>query len=212
MKKGRKAVVRKTAKKLVKKNGYKIKSKKPIQPAIRLVLNEIDAVLSKIKQESVEKLVMVLSAGRRVITIGAGRVGLATKGFAMRLGHLGIAAYALGDMTVPSLGVRGDVVIVASGSGETPSIALLAETAKQAGATLVLLTGNPESRMGKIADIVVHIPAPNKASGGAVRSKQPMTTLNEQCLQIFFDALVLVLMHELGENHDTMHARHSNLE
>lgn len=185
---------------------------RPIQPSIQLALREIETVLSHINQGSVERLVKALRRGRRIVTIGAGRVGLATKGFAMRLGHLGFAAYALGDMGVPSLGVKGDVVLIASGSGETPSIAFLAETAKQSGATLILLTANPESRMGKIADVVVRIPAPNKASSGVIQSEQPMTTLNEQCLQIFFDALVLVLMQELGENAKTMHARHSKLE
>ena len=184
----------------------------PIQPAIKLVMQEIEAVLKKVEQSSVEKLIAALRGGRRVVTIGAGRVGLATKGFAMRLGHLGLAAYALGDMTVPSLGVKGDVVLVASGSGETASIAFLAETAKKAGATVVLLTANPKSRMGKVADIIVQIPAPSKQSSGAIRSKQPMTTLNEQCLHVFFDALVLVLMKEMGETGATMAARHSNLE
>ncbi|OGG72691.1 hypothetical protein A3A38_00270 [Candidatus Kaiserbacteria bacterium RIFCSPLOWO2_01_FULL_53_17] len=183
-----------------------------MQPAVGLILQEIQAVLSQIEHDSVEELIAALRKGRRVVTIGAGRVGLATKGFAMRLGHLGIAAYALGDMTVPSLGVKGDLVLVASGSGETQSIALLAETAKRAGATVALLTGNPDSRMGRIADIVVHVPAPTKASQGVIRSMQPMTTLNEQCLQIFFDALVLVLMEELGEDAESMWARHSNLE
>ena len=41
---------------------------------------------------------------------------------------------------------------------------------------------------------------------------QPMTTLNEQSLSLFFDALVLKLMDKMNETHDTMWARHSNLE
>lgn len=185
---------------------------RPIHEGVSLALREIESVLNHVDQQSVESLVHALRKGRRVVTIGAGRVGLATKGFAMRLGHLGFAAYALGDMGVPSLGVAGDVVLIASGSGETPSIAFLAETAKQSGANVILLTANPDSRMGRIAHIVVRIPAPNKASQGLVSSMQPMTTLNEQCLQIFFDALVLVLMDEMGETAESMHARHSNLE
>jgi len=178
----------------------------------KVILNEIEAVLSQVQENETKALLKSILKAKRVVTAGAGRVGLATRAFAMRLGHLGFAAYALGDMGVPSLGVTGDVLLVASGSGETPSIATLAETAKQSGATVILLTGNPKSRMGKIADLVVNIPAPNKASKGKMSSIQPMTTLNEQCLQIFFDALVLVLMKELGETSETMHARHSNLE
>lgn len=182
-----------------------------IQSQIGLALQEMTAVLQHIEQAPVERLVSAICGSRRVVTIGAGRVGLATKGFAMRLGHLGLAAYALGDMGVPSLGA-GDLVIVASGSGETPTILCLAETAKRAGATLMLLTANPDSRMGRIADHVIRIPAPTKISAGLAASRQPMTTLNEQCLQVFFDALVLLLMQKLGETGESMKARHSNLE
>src|SRR5262249_27463042 len=136
----------KTAKSVRRQKHNEVTSVQPIQSGIELILKEIDAVLSLVDQTSVERLIKALRKGRRVVTIVAGRVGLATKGFAMRLGHLGFAAYALGDMTVPSLGVKGDLVLIASGSGETPSIALLAETAKQSGATVALLTGNPSSR------------------------------------------------------------------
>ena len=39
-----------------------------------------------------------------------------------------------------------------------------------------------------------------------------MTTLNEQSLGIFFDAVCLKIMDRTGETHDSMWARHSNLE
>ena len=67
--------------------------------------------------------------------------------------------------------------------------------------------------MGKEASVVVQIQAPSKTkSVGVLHSIQPMTTLNEQCLGIFFDAVVLSLMEKMNETHDTMWARHSNLE
>jgi len=197
---------------LMKARRADLKRKKPIRPAVGLILREIQSVLSKVDEKQVAELATTLARARKIVTIGAGRVGLTTKGFAMRLGHFGFNAHALGDMTVSSLKGPQDVALVASGSGETPSIAMLAEIAKKSGATVALLTANPKSRIGRIADVIVHIPAPNKASRGATRSKQPMTTLNEQCLQIFFDALVMVLMHKLGETGETMWARHSNLE
>jgi 6-phospho-3-hexuloisomerase len=188
------------------------KRKKPIQPAVRLILREIESVLSKLDERSVAELADAIVNSEKIVTIGAGRVGLATKGFAMRLGHLGFNAYAIGDMTVPSLKGGKHMALIASGSGETPSIAILAEIAKKNGAKVALITANPESRMGRIADIVVRVPAPTKHSKPSERSKQPMTTLNEQCLHVFFDALVLSLMRKLDESHDTMWDRHSNLE
>jgi 6-phospho-3-hexuloisomerase len=130
----------------------------------------------------------------------------------MRLGHLGLRAYTVGDSTVPSIGT-GDLFLVASGSGETQTIYDLVVRAKENGAAIALVTGNPGSRMGKLADVIVVLKAPSKTKPiDGFQSVQPMTTLNEQCLGIFFDALVLCLMEVMGETHDTMWKRHSNLE
>lgn len=183
-----------------------------IKSNIKNILNEIETVLSKIDEREVDLLTKQILGANKIVTVGAGRVGMATRGFAMRLGHLGLNAYMIGDATVPAIG-KGDVLVVSSGSGETQTIYDLVEIAKKNNATIVLITGNPESRMGKLADVVVKITAPSKTKAveGLV-SIQPMTTLNEQCLGIFFDAVVLKLMAAMGEPHETMWARHSNLE
>jgi 6-phospho-3-hexuloisomerase len=59
--------------------------------------------------------------------------------------------------------------------------------------------------------VKVTAPSKTKQVDGFV-SIQPMTTLNEQSLGLFFDTIVLLLMEKMGESHDTMWARHSNLE
>ena len=79
---------------------------------------------------------------------GAGRVGMAIRGFGMRLGHLGFTAFTLGDSTVPGIS-NGDLLIVASGSGETQTIVDLVTIASNNGVRIVAVTGNPESRIGK---------------------------------------------------------------
>ena len=130
----------------------------------------------------------------------------------MRLGHLGFNAFTLGDSTVPSI-AESDLLIVASGSGETQTIFDLVSIAKKNNARIAAVTGNPDSRIGKLADTVVKLEAPSKTKqvDGFI-SIQPMTTLNEQCLGIFFDAVVLKMMDKMKETHDTMWSRHSNLE
>lgn len=178
----------------------------------KAILKEINEVLLSVNETQVEDLVEEVLKAKKIVVCGAGRVGMAIRGLGMRLGHLGLQAFALGDSTVPGIG-QGDLLIVASGSGETQTIYDLVEIAKKNGAHIALVTGNSESRMGKIADNIVQIKAPSKTKSveGFV-SIQPMTTLNEQCLGIFFDALVLDLMEKMKETHDTMWARHSNLE
>jgi 6-phospho-3-hexuloisomerase len=67
--------------------------------------------------------------------------------------------------------------------------------------------------MGQLADIILQLRAPSKTKPvEGFTSIQPMTTLNEQALGLLFDAVVLVLMQKMQESHDSMWARHSNLE
>lgn len=183
-----------------------------IEKNIKLILGEIDTVLSKVDDRQVDDLIASITDAKKIVTVGAGRVGMAVRGFSMRLGHLGFSSYMLGDATVPSIG-EGDLLVVGSGSGETQTIYDIVDIAKKNKSKIALVTGNRDSRMGKLADVIVEVRAPSKTKKveGFI-SAQPMTTLNEQCLGIFFDAVVLRLMEKLGETHETMWARHSNLE
>lgn len=183
-----------------------------IKDSINQILTEIKFVLSKVDQSKVDILVKRILSSKKIIASGAGRVGMAVRGFVMRLKHLGLDAYILGDANVPAL-KQEDLFLVCSGSGETQTIYELTRIAQKNQAHIGLITGNPESRIGKMADTIVKISAPSKTkSVEGFTSIQPMATLNEQSLGIFFDALVLRLMQELNETHETMWARHSNLE
>lgn len=189
-----------------------VKRESKIKRSIISIIAEINTVFQVIESEQVEKMIEEIMKAKKVVVCGAGRVGMAARGFGMRLGHLGLNAYTLGDSVVPSIG-EGDLFLVASGSGETQTIYDLVEIGKKNGARIILVTGNPESRMGKLADVIVQVKAPSKTKPiEGFSSIQPMTTLNEQCLGIFFDAVVLLLMEKMGETHDTMWARHSNME
>lgn len=179
---------------------------------ISTILAEISTVLSKVEDTQVDLMIDQIIKANKIVVCGAGRVGMAIRGFGMRLGHFGFNAYTLGDSTVPGI-AEGDLLIVASGSGETQTIFDLVSIASKNKCNIVAVTGNPESRIATLANIVVKIAAPSKTK--AVEnfiSVQPMTTLNEQSLGIFFDAVCLKIMDKTGETHDTMWARHSNLE
>lgn len=183
-----------------------------INNKIKTILKEVSGVLSKVDDGEVELLINQILKSKRIVAVGAGRVGMATKAFAMRLGHLGLHAFFLGDSTVPGISSE-DLLLVSSGSGETQTIFDLVSIAKRNGAKVALITGNADSRMGMLADVIVKLTAPSKTKKiKGLKSVQPMTTLNEQCLFIFFDAVVLSLMGKMKETHDSMWARHSNLE
>lgn len=185
---------------------------KSVQDASSQILQEIGLVIGKVDQAQVELFLHEILQANTIVACGAGRVGMAVRGFAMRLAHLGKRVHMLGDATVPAIG-EGDLLIVASGSGETQTIYDIVAIAHKNGARVALVSGNSNSRMGKLADALVVLPAPSKTKQiDGFASVQPMTTLNEQCLGILFDSMVLMLMETTQETHDTMWARHSNLE
>ena len=132
----------------------------------------------------------------------------------IRLRHLGLDAYFIGETATPPIG-PGDLLIVGSGSGRTQSVSAQAEKAKREGAGLLLFTIDPASPLAQLADTVVVIPAPSpKVEGEAVSktSIQPMGSLFEQCLLLLLDALVVVLMKKLNMTSGEMFKRHANLE
>lgn len=179
---------------------------------LKTILSEISAVLGDVNSKEVNDFITEIFKARKIVLTGAGRVGMAVRGFAMRLAHLGLKSHMVGDATVPSVG-KGDLLIVASGSGETQTIFDLVVIAKKNKARVALVTANKISRMGNLSDFIVIVPAPSKTKKiNNLISIQPMTTLNEQCLGIFFDTIVLELMSKMNETHDSMWKRHSNLE
>jgi 6-phospho-3-hexuloisomerase len=183
-----------------------------INSKIKIIIEEVEGVLNQVKHSQVEDLIAEILAAEKIVVCGAGRVGFAIRGFGMRLGHLGLTVYAVGDTTIPSID-SGDLLIVASGSGETQTIFDLVDIGKKNGCRVVSITGGSDSRIARKSDAIVIVPAPSKTKPLEGRkSVQPMTTLNEQCLILFFDAVVLLLMDRMDETHETMWSRHSNLE
>jgi 6-phospho-3-hexuloisomerase len=183
-----------------------------IQKQFRQIFSELTTVLSKVKQAEVELFIKEIIKAKRIVTLGAGRMGFVSQAFAMRLSHLGKTAYFYQDSNTPHLN-KGDLLVVNSGSGETESIYRLSLRAKETGAHLVLVSAKPQSRIGLLADLVVKVEAPVKTdTKPKVKSKQPMTTLNEQALGLFYDALVLELMAATKQTEADLWRRHTILE
>jgi len=130
----------------------------------------------------------ILSCEGVVVGLGAGRMGYALQAFIMRLSHLGYESYMIGDTSLPRIGSN-DLVIVNSSSGETPSILLLAKIAQQAGARIILVTGNSDSSLAKISDLTI--------TYENIRTEQLMKTVYEQFSFLFFDSCAALLA-ELG--------------
>ena len=175
-----------------------------------VILQELAKTLSAIPAAAGEKLARMVSLTERTFVAGVGRSGLAAKGFAMRLNHMGLPVAVCGETTVPPIGA-GDVFIALSGSGNTPTVRCLLEKAKAMSAHTVLITANPNSDMGRLSEVVISVTAPTREESSG-KSMQPMGTLFEQSSQLFLDAVVLFLMEKLGCTAVDMKQNHTNME
>lgn len=178
-----------------------------------VVINELSHTLSSIDSESAEKFVDLILDAEEVFCAGAGRSGFQIKGFAMRLMHMGVSSYVVGETCTPNIKDNG-LLVICSGSGETKSLVNHATKAKEMGAKIALITINPESSIAKMADVVIEIsaPSPKSAKEGEIKSIQPMGSLFEQSEGIFMDIAIMMLMERQGLDSDTMFGRHANME
>ncbi|MGC4018586.1 MAG: SIS domain-containing protein [Muricomes sp.] len=175
-------------------------------------LAELTEVFDRMDDSNVRELLELIKKNERIFLLAAGREGLATKAFAMRLMHLGKKSYWIWDDTTPSIG-EGDLMICACGSADVGHENYVAQMAKDNGAALALITPSNTGYLIPISDLVVNLPAAAyKAVGEYVSSKQLMGNLFEQALFIFYDVLVMMLREETGVTQEEMTARHRNVE
>jgi 6-phospho-3-hexuloisomerase len=179
-----------------------------------LILNELQQSLSHVHGKQVERLLNAIRDANKIFLAGAGRMGILLSTFCMRLNHLGFPSYAVGAINCPPIGSK-DLLLVASSSGETPTIREVVIKAEKEKAHIAAITATPSSTIATIASFIVHIEAPSTLmdSGDDVFiSKQPMKTLFEQTLFLLLEAAVLALMKLTGQTASDLAQRHGNLE
>lgn len=176
------------------------------------IVAEIGQVLDQVDRAEVESLASALVDARRVFLHAVGRVLLSLECLGKRLNHLGIDCQVVGAMDEKPVGPE-DVMLIASGSGESKLPAEIARIAKTKGAKLALITSASESTIKSLSEVVVHLPCPTKKEPTrGVKSIQLMSTLFDQSLHIFGDALALQIQDVKQLSHDAVWLRHANLE
>jgi len=176
------------------------------------LLREIEAALSRVRQEEIDALAEAVAGAARVFVCGAGRVGTASRALAMRLAQFGKPAFWVPDDTTPAIG-PGDLLVANSGSGGSPSTLHVASQARKAGAAVATITANPSGEIARIASVVLVLPAQTfKTDRSEWSSLLPMGSQFELCLWILQDVLCLILMRRMGIDEAAMIRLHRNLE
>ncbi len=182
-----------------------------LQLNLELILNENLKLAKKMDMESLIPLIDYIQQSKRIFMISAGRSGFAMRSAAMRLMHLGLQVYVVGDTTTPAI-AKGDLLIAASGSGTTSGIVRAAEKAIAVGANLVALTADTDAALAKLASHVVYIPAAGKEEHGSGKSEQYAGSLFEQFLLLLMDTVFQSLWKLDGTPAEELYKRHANLE
>lgn len=177
------------------------------------ILQELSQTIPNIDVARSNQLMALILHADEIFCAGAGRSGFQVKGFAMRLMHMGLCSYVVGETCTPNIDENG-LLMICSGSGSTKSLVNHAQKAKEVGAQIALITIDPKSPIAEMADVVIEIgaPSPKSAKKGTIRSIQPMGSLFEQSEGLYMDVLILMLMEARGMDSDTMFGRHANME
>ena len=100
-----------------------------MKSSIKAIIGNIVSAEEFLDEDSIEEFENIIES-KNVFVTGAGRSGLAAKAFAMRLMHLGVSAYVVGETISPAIR-EDDCIIAISGSGETNTIVSAATIAKK---------------------------------------------------------------------------------
>ena len=160
---------------------------------LRTIMNEIEDVMSKVKEEELQAVINEVDKNKRIFVCGEGRSGLSAKGFAMRLMHLGYTVYAVGETITPAIS-ENDIFIAVSGSGKSKNVINDAKKAADKGCVVIAVTSKPESPLAALAGHVLTIPGTVKGDTKEARgSIQLLSSLFDQSLHITLDALCLLI-------------------
>jgi Predicted sugar phosphate isomerase involved in capsule formation len=184
-----------------------------VQQNIRNILNELAQNAQGIDNAQADRLIAHIRKAGHIFLQGAGRSGIAIRGFANRLLHLGFSVSVVGEISSPH-SKAGDLLILASGSGETGSLKSLAQKAVESGVDVALITLKADSSIGRLATCVLALPGTAKTENARAEGafSQPMGSAFEQLCFITCDAIILELMAQLGESSHSMFKRHADFE
>lgn len=175
---------------------------------LETVMLEIEGVMNHVDRKQLVVIAKYFQNKHRVFVDGEGRSGLMAKGFAMRLMHLGIEVYVIGETITPAF-KKGDILVSVSGSGTSVAGLHNVSKGKDMGVEVIAVTSKDTTPLAKQADAVLVVPGVIKSdSGGERGSIQLLSSLFDQCLHITLDALCLLIAEEIQVSNDTATKTH----
>ncbi len=155
----------------------------------------------------VERCAAAINAGGKIVLTGVGKSGYIGKKIAATLSSVGNPAVFMHPVEARhgDLGLlqKNDLLVALSYSGETEELLVVLTPAKRLGVELAAITGNRESTLAKMSDLVVEMPVPREA---CPFNLAPTTTTT--ALLVLGDALAMVLLDRNGFTKSDYGRRH----
>jgi 6-phospho-3-hexuloisomerase len=189
--------------------------------AVNDIIDNVSKITQSVNQEEINKMIETVTNVENIFLMGLGRSGLVAKAFGMRLMHLGLNVYIVGETITPAITDK-DCLIAISGSGETSYIISTTGIAKSIGAKIIAITSYTESTLAQESDLIVQLKGRTKIDNepnyirrqisGQHQTLSPMGTIFEISALVFLDSIIAQMMHDLGQTEADLKSRHTVLE
>jgi 6-phospho-3-hexuloisomerase len=178
---------------------------------INNVIEEVTHVLRHCNPEEYQKAVELFATNTRFFFAGEGRSGLIAKMIAMRLMHSGKTVFVIGETTTPSIH-KGDILIIISGSGNTPQIGHIGQLASTQGAYVFAVTTSQDMSKQPWCNAALVVGAATKYRRKEEPATiQPLGNQFDQSVHLLLDAAIIDSLAE-GQTNDVLRKNHANLE
>lgn len=181
-----------------------------LQRAAAVLKNESAGILSlidRLDDNFVRAVELIQRCEGKVVVTGVGKSGHICAKIAATLASTGTPSFFLhsGEALHGDLGMvmKGDLILAVSNSGETDEILKLLPHFKFHELKLIVITGNPESTLGRAGEVVLNVRINEEACPLGLAP----TTSTTAALAMG-DALAVVLLEQKGFKPDDFAARH----
>jgi 6-phospho-3-hexuloisomerase len=179
---------------------------------VAAILEENRSLMQQLSDTAEQDFIRRILGAKSIFFSAQGRAGFILRCFCMRLMHLGFTVYFCGETITPAI-TRNDLLIVLSGSGETPSTLNSVKSAKKYHAKTYGILGNMESEIASIVDTSIYIPGTTKlCRKDEPHSLQMAGSLFEQSAFLFLEAIVLKIYQKRKKSVGSVSSRHTVIE
>ncbi|OGX40653.1 MAG: hypothetical protein A3C53_00055 [Omnitrophica WOR_2 bacterium RIFCSPHIGHO2_02_FULL_68_15] len=159
---------------------------------LRMEARALERLQRRLDRRFAEAVARLQACQGRVVVTGMGKPGLIAQKISATLASLGVPSLWLhpAEAAHGDLGrvTAQDVILALSYSGETDEMVHLVTVLKRIGATLLVMTGNPRSRVARAADVVLDTGVEEEAGPGGL-----VPTASTTAMLALGDALAVTL-------------------